>query len=157
MHLDEITGSFKKDCFEQFLDIEIKRSTRHLWFFSYFIMRPDITWNGSNDLLLKMISQIVFQEVRGTDIMGRVGNSKFSLILHQADGSGALNVGERIRTRIENFHFPGSKKEKKVTVSMGGACFPSQANDRGHLTKKAEENLNKAMDMGGNMVLIDMM
>jgi len=75
-------------------------------------------------------------------------------MLHQADAQNTYGVGERIRARVEDYTFIVDGKEEKRTVSIGGACFPTHANDITGLTQRAEEMLTKAKAEGGNKICL---
>ena len=156
MQFERLTQVLERDFFEYLLDLEVHKAVRYLYFFSLLVVQPNP--NGSDkDLgqdgdLAKVVAQLIRDEIRGTDVVGRIGEDKFFVILHQADYQQARNVGERIRTRIKNYSFMFQDQEIRKTVSIGGACFPTHANDMGALVTKAEEMVNRSKLEGGNSV-----
>jgi diguanylate cyclase (GGDEF)-like protein len=53
-------------------------------------------------------------------------------------------------TAVRNHTFIYEGQQTKVTVSMGGAFFPEDANDKVTLIKKADTALYRAKDAGRN-------
>lgn len=157
MHLDSLTMTLEKGCFEYILDLEVKKSMRYLYFFYLLIVQPDKSFEGMDDHSVKAFAKIMKDEIRGTDVIGRIGKDKFFIILHQCDVQNGISISQRILTRVSNYSFLVDQKEKKIPVSVGGACFPSHANDLENLIKTGEDMLIKAREEGGNKVCVPTM
>jgi diguanylate cyclase (GGDEF)-like protein len=158
--LDRVTQTLERDFFEYLLDLEVRKAVRYLYFFSLLIIQPDQGKKGeasflaSNEVLLKTFANLIRDEIRGTDIIGRIAPDKFFLILHHADYQNTYHIADRIRNRIQDYTFIIDKNERKQTVNIGGALFPSHANDIENLITKAEEMLDKAKREGGNCICL---
>ena len=156
--LDRVTQTLDRGFFEYLLDLEVRKAVRYLYFFSLLIIQPDHMKKGeepfpySDDSLLKTFANLVRDEIRGTDIIGRIATDKFFLILHHADFQSTCQIGNRIKDRIQDYTFIVNEIEKKQTISIGGASFPTHANDIESLISKAEEMLEKAKGEGGNII-----
>lgn len=151
MPFDRLTQVLEREFFEYLLDLEVHKAVRYLYFFSLLVIQPN--GNGVQDeSIAKTIAQLIRGEIRGTDVVGRIGEDRFFVILHQADFQQARGIGERIRQKISHYTFVVKEQEVRKTVSIGGACFPTHANDMDSLILKAEEMLNQSKMGGGNKV-----
>ena len=155
---DRVTQTLERDFFEYLLDLEVKKAVRYLYFFSLIILQrnrcPKDLSEAEDETLLKKMAFLIREEIRGTDLIGRIGHDKFFIILHQADLQAALKVGERIRDRIEHYAFRVDGREVMLTGSIGAACFPTHASDLETLIQKAELALNRAGEGGAGGVCL---
>lgn len=149
------TKVLQKDAFDYLLDMEIKRAMRYQYFFSILIIEPDLMDNISYEAeVIKAIADIVKEEVRNTDTIGRGVDDNFYVILPHAETNNTHLVAERIRSRIENYTFARHNGSHKKTISVGGACFPTHANELKTLVSSATEMINRAKKIGGNSVCL---
>lgn len=152
---DVQTKLLKRDVFEYLLDLEIKRAMRYQYFFSLLIIEPDLRGDIYNESdIIKAIADIISDEVRITDTIGRMGNDNFYVILPHAETSTTITVAERIRSRIESYTFSKNNSEIKNTISIGAACFPTHSNELRNLVSNASEMINRAKTTGGNRVCL---
>lgn len=158
MVFDRLTQTLERDFFVYLLDLEARKAVRYLYFFSLLIIQADQDLAPAaeerNAVLVRTLAQLIRDEVRGTDILGRIENDKFFLILHQSDLQSSYAIGERIRVRLENYSFMMDGKEERKTISVGGACFPTNANDVESLIEKADRMVSKARSAGGNRIML---
>ena len=155
---DRITQTLEREFFEYLLDLEVKKAVRYLYFFSLMILQKDTVQKEltkeEEETLLKRLAILVREEIRGTDIIGRIGHDKFFIVLDQADFQSSFKVGERIKDRVEHYGFRVDGHEIMLTASIGVACFPTHASDLGTLIQKAEGALNLAREGGGGRVCL---
>jgi diguanylate cyclase (GGDEF)-like protein len=142
---DNETGLIKEELFYYLADLELRKSKRYLNFSTLLFIEPD--YNFKNGLDLKIIARILTEEFRDTDIIGRINHFRFGIILPYTDNKLSFFAGERVRETIGNYVFAA---KKKVTISIGGACFPTNGNERNELVSLAEHMLKKAKDEGGD-------
>ncbi len=155
---DKVTQALDKEAFDYMLNIEVKKAARYLYFFSLMVVQRDkilkeLTHPEEEELIRKLAA-IVKEEIRSTDIIGRIGDDKFILILDQADFQSSLKVGVRIKERIENYTFKTNGHLIGMTTSIGVACFPTHASDIVTLRQKAGHALNIAIEGGGGKVCL---
>lgn len=149
------TNVLKRDAFEYFLDLEIKKAIRYQYFFSLLIIEPDLKEgipDGSD--IMKAIAEIISDEVRITDTIGRVGINNFYVILPHAEPGSTFLVAERIRSRVESYAFTKNNGDTKKTISIGGTCFPTNSNELRNLVSSANEMISMAKGAGGNKVCL---
>lgn len=144
---DRLPQVLESDFFQYLLDLEIQKAVRYLYFFSLFVIQSDRKGAGGRtdqeESITKTVAQLIRDEIRETDVVGRVGRDRFFVILHQADFQQSREIGERILVKIRNYSFVISDQEVQRTVSIGAACFPTHANDMNGLVASAEQMLIK--------------
>ncbi len=156
--LDQKTQALDQEFFEYLLDLEVRKAVRYLYFFSLLVIEPDSGKENKgstqpfDESILATLANLVRDEIRDTDLIGRVGRAKFFLILHHADFQNTWQIGERIKDRIQDYTFSVRDMDEKHTVSIGGVSFPTHANEIESLVAKAEVMLDKAKGEGGNFI-----
>lgn len=73
------------------------------------------------------------------------------------DKNKAQSVARRLQKTIEQEQFEGEERSQpngKITVSIGVATFPSDADNRGKLTEAADLALYRAKESGRNQVCV---
>ena len=107
------------------------------------------------DDCLKAVADTVAAELRGGDILGRLGGEEFGVALPGARRIHALAVGERIRTAVQQHCQAVGEEVVELTVSVGAAehLGPDEALDA--LVDRADRAMYTAKDSGRNMVVAD--
>jgi diguanylate cyclase (GGDEF)-like protein len=100
------------------------------------------------DQVLKKVAAILKESTRTVDCIARYGGEEFAIILPETEMGGALEVAERIRSRIENAEFPC----RKITLSIGVAEFPRDAETTTEIVVAADAALYVAKRAGRNQV-----
>lgn len=85
----------------------------------HFKLINDKYGHDAGDLIIKLISSILNQNMRASDIAARVGGEEFCLILPHTNINGAKLLSERIRKDIEAFETEYNHDKLKVTASFG--------------------------------------
>jgi diguanylate cyclase (GGDEF)-like protein len=160
---DGLTGLFNRRHFQERLMAEESRSKRHRHPFSLIMLDIDHFKNYNDtcghpigDKALTIIAQLVKAQVRDIDIVARYGGEEFVVILTETDKAGAWKVAERIRKRVADHKFPHAQVQphKRLTVSLGVACFPEDADDYKAVVERADEALYMAKKLGRNQVFL---
>ena len=153
---DRLTQPLEHPFFEYLLELEVRKATRYLYYFSLLVVKLD-SFDGSTEkpseqAVYQKLSELLREEIRGTDVLGKRIDNTFFIILNYADMDIAGKVANRIRERVMLYAFETSSKREHLSVSIGVSCFPTIANDVTGLVQKAEEQLFKAERRGGNVV-----
>ncbi len=155
---DRVTQALDQKAFDYMLNLEVKRAARYLYFFSLLVLQRDKISSElsppEEETLIRKLATIVKEEIRTTDIIGRIGDNRFFLILDQADFQSSVKVGVRIKERVENYAFRTNGHIISMTTSIGIACFPTHASDIVTLRHKAGSALNIAIEGGGGKVCL---
>jgi len=105
--------------------------------------------HASGDLVLIAIARILREELRGADLAVRFGGEEFLAILPGTDGTGALEVAERIRSRIQRERVPADDGEIAMTASIGVATLRGEESEA-DLVARADAALYRAKATGRN-------
>jgi diguanylate cyclase (GGDEF)-like protein len=120
----------------------------------YFKRYNDTHGHPAGDVVLKRVSDLIKETTRTSDILARYGGEEFVLVLPETPKNAALKLAEKIRQLIENEKFPNAETQPngRVTISLGVATFPDDAQDIEALVQKADEQLYRAKSEGRNRV-----
>lgn len=120
----------------------------------YFKNINDTHGHLVGDIVLKEIALLLKSNIRGTDVVGRIGGEEFCIIL-ECEQKIAIEVGEKIRKKIEKHVIkPENKPEIILTTSIGIASFPESSLKCEELTQLADKALYEAKRMGRNRVVV---
>ena len=145
--LDRETEILKKEFFDYLADLEVIRSMRYQDFATVLLIEPDKGFDNGSDL--KTLAHILREELRTSDIIGRLNHVRFGIILPHSDLESSLLAGDRLRKRIEDYLFPEGRKH---TISLGGTCFPTNVTTSDNIVSVAEKMLTMAKEKGGNTI-----
>ncbi|WP_458700398.1 diguanylate cyclase domain-containing protein [Sulfurospirillum sp. 1307] len=108
----------------------------------------DVYGHLFGDEVLKKISQVLVQNVRRSDIVGRWGGEEFLIVCRYIKLDDLKKIAEVLRQKIEDDEF---LKEKNITASFGLSIFDG-IKDIDEVINEADENLYKAKSHGKNRV-----
>ena len=156
---DKLTGLYSRGYFDHFLDLEIKRSSRQntllvllLIDIDNFKQINDTFGHLSGDRILRQLGELLKTNIREIDMVARYGGEEFAVVMSNTDLTEAKQVAERIRQSIQAYSFKPLKIF--VTVSIGIAMYPSDANSLDELIEKSDSSLYQAKRDGKNRVIV---
>jgi diguanylate cyclase (GGDEF)-like protein len=150
--LDALTGCLSRGAFQERLDHESLLAERHYATFSIIVADLDNlkTLNDANghhcgDRALKLLTRVLRQAARETDVVGRLGGDEFALLLHETDQEAAMAVATRLRGALHDM--TGSDW---VTASIGVSTWLGPNDGPDALLRRADEALYVAKRSGRN-------
>ncbi len=158
--VDELTGLFNRRHFNHELEKEIERAKRQRRHCSLLMVDVDRfkDFNDSyghlaGDEALRQVGQALTSTVRVVDQEVRYGGEEFAVILPQTGRMDAAMVAERTRAAVAAMNWTHDGAEMpRLTVSIGSATFPGDAQDFRGLVEKADQALYRAKGTGRNRV-----
>lgn len=167
---DGLTGLYTHRFFQDRLREEVARSTRHghpvsLLFcdLDNFKQYNDRYGHAAGDAVLVQMGRLLGSPTedsalvlafRESDIAARYGGEEFVVILPETPLSGAVTKAERLRAAVEHATFDLPDAEAgRITVSVGVAECPADAENRSELLERADANLYRAKQLGKNRVV----
>jgi diguanylate cyclase (GGDEF)-like protein len=155
---DELTGLSNHRRFRQILSKEVERAKRFdrplsvvMLDLDDFKAINDTYGHLQGDRVLREVGEILRSESREVDEPARYGGEEFAIALPETRIDGALEVGERIRRRLEAVRLPiDDRGEIAIRASVGIAGSPDQPPDVVSLIKAADQALYTAKQQGKN-------
>ena len=111
----------------------------------------DCFGHAYGDEVLSAVASLIKRNVRVGDTVGRWGGEEFVVICPGLDAEQAMAVAEKLRRRIEHFHFGDCEH---ITASFGVHWCPAPGPELGGLVALADVALYAAKDRGRNCVSI---
>lgn len=105
------------------------------------------------DRVIRSLSRLLKQRLRGTDVVGRYGGEEFAVILGGADARAATKVLNGIREDFSRLRHLGDEQEFGVTFSCGVAQFPDFDSPT-KINDAADKALYEAKHAGRNRVAL---
>lgn len=153
-YTDGLTGLYNHKFIMGRLEEEYDRALRYNHGLSvamididYFKKVNDGFGHPIGDEILIEVSEILKNNVRQSDIVGRYGGEEFLIIFPECDHDEVLHAVEHIRCKIEDYRFP---YVEKLTISGGICNFTGQSTSE--LISTADANLYKAKNAGRNTI-----
>lgn len=103
------------------------------------------------DLVLQALARSMRQVCRIADVPCRVGGEEFLILLPDVGKQAAAQVAERLRREVEAAEMP---QVGRITVSLGVACWPGDAENVADVLKRADDMLYQAKREGRNRVAV---
>lgn len=153
--VDELTGLPARIWFTESLATELYRSTRYRRPLSLILLDIDqfsglVRKHGqaTGDYLLMSIAKLLRSSVRQSDLIGRIGDDSFGVLVPETPVAGATLVAEKLRRAVELYPFD-ENLEVTVSVAVTGA---TGSDDATSVVMRAEETVDIISQRGGNGV-----
>jgi len=152
---DSLTGLYNFRYLQKCLDEELERARRygHKFFIlmidaDHFKDINDTYGHLFGDYVLKKLGELISNELRSTDRLFRYGGEEFLVIMNEISKDEVSKAICRQLAAIRNHTFTYEDQKTTVTVSMGGAFFPEEADSKVGLLKTADRALYRAKEAG---------
>lgn len=121
----------------------------------YFKKINDNYGHEAGDKVLKNISDLLLENTRDKDHVGRFGGEEFLILMPECDKENAFRIAERIRIIIEKTPISIDNKGTtvNVTISVGISCLDSKKDVDNDTINEADKALYLAKDKGRNQVI----
>lgn len=110
----------------------------------------------SGDLALKLFTEVCRQEIRDSDILGRLGGEEFGLMLPETTIQPAQILAERIRKAVAAIEVPLGDHTAKITVSIGVVELCPEDASLNEVLRRADMAMYQAKAGGRNQVVTAM-
>lgn len=109
--------------------------------------------HDTGDVVIKKISDILLEQTREQDIVGRLGGEEFGVLLVNSQLEEVINIAQRIRETVEKEIISHNNHTINVTVSIGISIKNENLKDFKEFIKSADLNLYKAKESGRNRAI----
>ncbi|MEI8032498.1 MAG: GGDEF domain-containing protein [Chlorobiaceae bacterium] len=159
--MDEKTNLYNYRHFKEHLITEVERAKPHgdkvslaMIDIDHFKLFNDLHGHLAGDRMLAVLGDIISSQCRLSDVPSRFGGEEFAILFPKTDSDVAREIADRLRRIISQEPLPHEQGEPdgKLTVSVGIATFPGDAEDWVSLIKNADRALYAAKAAGRNTV-----
>lgn len=157
--LDSLTGLSHQAAFYRALEFHLDDCRRRqsaltllMLDLDHFKQVNDTYGHRAGDEALRSVARVLRDSVRPEDRVARYGGEEFAIILPQVDLEEALPIAERIRCDVERLSIEADDRQFAVTLSIGLASFPRDADRYERLVSAADSALYAAKMDGRNCV-----
>ncbi|MEC4687817.1 MAG: diguanylate cyclase, partial [Nitrospirota bacterium] len=158
---DSLTGLYNRRYMMNALTNEVARAQRQNHHFSllmididYFKKYNDTYGHLAGDDLLIKVGSVFRESIRSVDFAARYGGEEFLIMLPEHGTDGAMEVAERIRTKVASATTGDENRKDPVTVSIGVAAFPENGATPAALIASADAALYQGKQRGRNRVVL---
>jgi diguanylate cyclase (GGDEF)-like protein len=156
---DGLTKLYRHRYFQDRLEVELERARRYHRPLSLVMgdldhfKRFNDTWGHlEGDAVLRHASGVLESRFRRPAILARYGGEEFAILLPDTEPAAAHAQAEAFRTDLEATALPGRPGRPPVTMSLGVAGFPDDAQTRRDLIARADAALYASKHAGKNRV-----
>ena len=161
-HTDDVTGLYNQRKLLRDLDQKINYTLQADGYFSLIFLDID-NFKNVNDghghiigtKLLVQVAGVIREVIRETDYIYRYGGDEFVIILPKVKRQNAKKIGERLLQRMKHQDFfAGSDEKFKLSLSIGIAEYPRDAQSREDILSMADRMMYKAKKTGRGKVCL---
>jgi len=156
---DSLTHLPNRRYFMERYEDEFRRSEKFKFDLSFLMVDIDHFKNYNDtfghlagDVILREVANLLKENIREIDFVGRFGGEEFSIFLPQTSKEQAISVSERLREKIAESEIQAYDEKVKLTISIGVATFPENSRDKDLLIEVADKALYQAKQKGRNRV-----
>lgn len=161
---DELTGCLNRSKFD--VDILVEVASAEEYKEELSLLMVDIDWfktyndfhgHEKGDALLRKVVDLLTSNTRPYEKIYRYGGEEFAILMLDTNKEKALSTARRLQKMIEQAQFEREQKSQPngtITVSIGVATYPSDAEHRDTLIDAANSALYRAKQSGRNQVCI---
>jgi diguanylate cyclase (GGDEF)-like protein len=113
----------------------------------------DTHGHAAGDRVLQQIARACHDSMRDGDLLGRVGGEEFLAVLPGTRLDHALDVAERLRSRVATLKLVDVPENIRPTISIGAAEMTLDDADFDVLKQRADEAMYRAKEAGRNRVI----
>ena len=119
----------------------------------YFKKINDTYGHECGDMVITRVSQVLLDETREYDVIGRLGGEEFGILLPQTTLHEASAIAERIRSRVESLEMRYENSLFYITISSGVVSNQDSIQDLNSFVVLGDKCLYEAKATGRNRVV----
>ncbi len=158
---DGLTGLFNRRYFDIHLKQMIEKANKES--IKLYLLMCDIDnfkhvndtyGHQAGDKVLMIVSRILKNTLRVTDLIARFGGEEFTILLTDIDISKAIETAERVRVKLEymDFHIEDQIEPLKKTISIGVTEYKKEESIESFI-ERADKAMYEAKTTGKNKVV----
>ncbi len=160
---DQLTGIYNHGYFMLQIERELSNAKRGSYPVSlimidvdYFKHYNDLNGHLKGDKVLAEVGRILKYNTRKGDMVARYGGEEFAVLLFNAELKIAEQKADKLRTAVSQLNFFNEKMQPNndLTISLGVASFPFNAECAKDLIERADKALYLSKKNGKNRVTV---
>ena len=158
---DALTGLCSRARFEEELALHVAQAARYHHTGAILVLDVDnfkyvndTYGHPVGDLALQAIAQLQRDQLRDTDVLGRIGGDAFAVLLPRADAVDAGAVAHDLLEAVRHEITLAGGHALRATVSIGGALFDGESTDADDLLSAADRAMYEAKASGRDRVVV---
>ncbi len=158
---DPLTGLFNRREYEMLLIHEIERAKRTgsplsvgIFDLDYFKKVNDTYGHGAGDEVLRRTAQLVRENLRQIDIVGRLGGEEFILLLPETTSDKAAVIGRRVLEVLVSTDMGVGTAIVRVTATIGITQLLPTDQDFNAVIQRADAAMYMGKEAGRNCVKV---
>jgi uncharacterized protein (TIGR02266 family) len=159
---DPLTGLLDRDAFEDCISADLHDAVENARPLSLILVDVDHLRHVNDrlgeeagDEVLQHLAGILRVSIEDETRIFRLGDDDFAILMPDAGRGEARQVAAGLRSIVERYRLfpkgPGGV-DPRITLSLGAASVPTDADSSADLYERAEDALNEARSMGRNRV-----
>ena len=160
--LDELTSQYNRAGFLHLIDRELLRCRRHgldccvaMLEIDGFAALRTARGRAAADAVLMQCAARLAGAIRGCDLLGRIDDHRFGLMLPHTQLEKGVIAAERVRNVLAQtpMGMPDVDADVQITVSVGITSVQESDTDRETLIRVAQQRLDRAAGAGRDLVV----
>ena len=158
--VDQLTGMYNRKFLDEFADVSIPQAARAKISYAilmididYFKMINDTYGHDIGDDAIRVVSNVIKDSIRSSDIAIRYGGEEFLVLLYNCDLENITRIAETIRINFSKEKISAQGTTFSKTLSVGCSVFPTDSNSIWKCIKYADMSLYHAKETGRNKVV----
>jgi diguanylate cyclase (GGDEF)-like protein len=158
--VDQLTGMFNRKYLDEFAESAIPQALRSktpygilMIDIDFFKMINDTYGHDVGDEAIRVVSRVIKESIRSTDVPIRFGGEEFIVLLHNCDRAHIKEIAEKIRTNFAKQAISAGSETFTKTLSVGAVMFPDDSESIWKCIKYADISLYHAKEHGRNQVV----
>lgn len=158
--VDQLTGMFNRKYLDEFAETSIPQALRTgtpygilMVDIDFFKMINDTYGHDIGDEAIRIVSRVIKESIRKSDIAIRFGGEEFIVLLYNCDRAYLKDVAEKIRTNFAKQVISAGSETFSKTLSVGAVMFPDDSESIWKCIKYADISLYHAKEHGRNQVV----
>ncbi|MCR4304612.1 MAG: bifunctional diguanylate cyclase/phosphodiesterase [Gallionella sp.] len=157
---DPLTGLYNRRKFQEFMQNEITRATRHDRGFSVIMIDlddfkyiNDTFGHPIGDMVLQQVTILFGVELRRADVLARLGGDEFAIILPETEVARGLQVANKLHQSLAEKTFELPVGKIRMTASFSMVSYPEDGKTAEEIYSAMDVVLYKAKTSGKNQVM----
>ncbi len=158
--VDQLTGMFNRKYLDEFAESIIPQAARTgtpygilMVDIDFFKMINDTYGHDIGDEAIRVISRVIKESIRQSDVAVRFGGEEFLVLLYNCDQDYVKDVAEKIRSNFAKQTISAGNDSFSKTLSIGAVMFPRDSDSFWKCVKYADMSLYYAKEHGRNQVV----